>query len=273
MIRIDKHKFGPWAIVTGASSGIGEAFAEHLAANGLNLILVARRQPLLEALGGRLARKYGTQYRAVGLDLSDENFLDTIQAATHQLDMGLLISNAGAIAYGNFLTSERAALQRNLHLNLTAHLHLIHHYGQGMAKRGHGGVLMVSSLAGLQGTPYMADYSAAKAYLLSLGEALHIEFELLGLNLTVLVPGPTETPMLANSGTDRADLPMKPMSASQTAAEGLAALNANRPIYIPGRMNRIMIALMPRSIRPKMMGAMVAKGLARLKAQAAHSAQ
>ena len=129
MTRIDKQKFGPWAIVTGASSGIGETFAEHLAANGLNLVLVARRLPLLETLGTRLAGKYSIQYRAVGLDLSDANFLDTIQAATHHLDVGLLISNAGSIAYGNFLTSERTALQQNLHLNLTAHLDLIHHYG------------------------------------------------------------------------------------------------------------------------------------------------
>src|SRR5262249_40326794 len=122
-------------------------------------------------------------------------------------------------------------------------------------------------MAGLQGTPYMTDYAAAKAYVLSLGEALHVEFQKLGLHVAVLLPGPTDTPMMANSGTDPSDMPMKLMSAQQCVAEGLAALNANRATHIAGRMNRIMLALIPRSVRPAMMGAMVAKGLARINAQ------
>lgn len=270
MQRIDKNKFGPWAIVTGASSGIGEEFARQLAASGLHLVLVARRLSTLEEIGRRLAKQYDIQYRAVGVDLSDEGFLEKIEQATQNLDVGLVISNAGGIAYGNFLTVERTALQRNLHLNVTAHLDLIHHYGQGLVQRGRGGVILVSSTAGLQGTPYMADYAAAKAYVLSLGEALHIEFEKQGVNVTVLVPGPTDTPMIANSGTDPKDLPMKIMSAEQCAAEGLAALNANRATHITGTMMRVMMALVPRSVRPKMLGGMVAKGLARLNAQTGH---
>jgi uncharacterized protein len=114
----------------------------------------------------------------------------------------------------------------------------------------------------------MADYAASKAYVLSLGEALNVEFQKLGLNVTVLLPGPTDTPMLTNSGTDPSDMPMKPMSVEQCVAEGLAALNANRATYIPGRVNRLMIGLIPRWVRPKMMGSMVEKGLARLNAKA-----
>lgn len=268
MIRIDKDTFGPWAIVTGASSGIGKEFARQLAASGLNLVLVARRLALLEEVGHTLAQEFGVAYRAVGLDLSDDAFLETLADATRDLDIGLVISNAGAIAYGDFLTIDRTALHRGLRLNVTAHLNLVHHYGQGLAKRGRGGVLLVSSMAGLQGTPYMMDYAAAKAYVLSLGEALHVEFQKRGLHVTVLLPGPTDTPMMANSGTDPSDTPMKLMSAQACVAEGLAALGANRATHIAGRMNRLMIALIPRSIRPKMMGAMVAKGLARIKPQA-----
>ena len=271
MTHIDKNKFGPWAIVTGASSGIGKEFARQLAASGLNLVLVARRLPLLEEIGRGLAKEFGVQYRAVEVDLTDEDFLETLAEATQNLDVGLVISNAGAITYGDFLTIERTSLHRSLRLNLTSHLNLTHHYGRGLAKRGRGGVILVSSMAGLQGTPYMADYAAAKAYVLSLGEALHFEFQKLGLNVTVLLPGPTDTPMMTNSGTDPSDTPMKLMSAQACVAEGLAALNANRATHIAGRLNRIMIALIPRSVRPKMMGTMVAKGLARLNTQAERS--
>jgi len=268
MTHIDKNKFGPWAIVTGASSGIGAEFAQQLAASGLNLVLVARRLPVLEEVGRGLAKQFGVAYRAVGVDLSDERFLEPLAEATRDLDVGLVISNAGATVYGEFLTRDRASLHESLRLNVTAHLNLIHHYGQGLAKRRRGGVILVSSMAGLQGTPYMTDYAAAKAYVLSLGEALHVEFQKLGLHVTVLLPGPTDTPMMTNSGTDPSDTPMKLMSAQECVAEGLAALGANRATHIAGRLNRMMLALIPRSVRPKMMGAMVAKGLARIKPQA-----
>ena len=267
MTHIDKNKFGPWAVVTGASSGIGEEFARQLAASGLNVVLVARRLSLLEEIGRGLVQEFGVEYRAIGVDISDEGFLETLAEATRDLDVGLVISNAGATVYGDFLTRDRVSLRRGLRLNVIAHLDLAHHFGQRLAQRGRGGVILVSSMAGLQGTPYMTDYAAAKAYVLSLGEALHVEFQKLGLHVAVLLPGPTDTPMMADSGTDPSDVPMKLMSAQECVAEGLAALNANRATHIAGRMNRIMIALIPRSVRPKMMGAMVAKGLARIKPQ------
>jgi len=266
-----KNRFGPWAIVTGASSGIGKEFARQIAASGLYVVLVARRQSALEELGHELATEYGVQYRTVSVDLSDEGFLEKVTAVTRDLDIGLVISNAGAIAYGNFLTTERASLYRGLHLNATAHLNLIHHYGQHLTKRGRGGVILVSSTAGLQGTPYMADYAAAKAYVVSLGQALHVEFEKLGVNVTVLIPGPTNTAMLAASGTEPSDVPMKVMSAAECAAEGLAALSVNRSSHITGTMMRTMMTVIPRSVRPKMLGSMVAKGFERLKARAAQA--
>src|SRR5262245_66173978 len=107
---------------------------------------------MLEELGRGLAKQFGVQYRAVGVDLSDEGFLDTLAEATRGLDVGLVISNAGATVYGEFLTLERASLHRSLRLNVTAHLNLIHHYGQGLAQRGRGGVVLVSSLGCVPGT-------------------------------------------------------------------------------------------------------------------------
>jgi short-subunit dehydrogenase len=155
-----------------------------------------------------------------------------------------------------------------LRLNVTAHLNLIHHYGRGLAQRGRGGVILVSSMAGLQGTPYMTDYAAAKAYVLSLGEALHVEFEKLGLHVTVLLPSPTDTPVLAQFGFDAETMPIKPMSVEQCVDEGLAALGANRASHITGRMFRILAALTPRSVMTRMNGNMLAKAVAAKRARA-----
>src|SRR6478735_2787422 len=103
---IDKSKFGPWAIITGASSGIGKGFAQQLAADGLNVVLVARRLPLLEELGKSLAKKFGVEYRTIEADLSQESAIKKIVEATKDLEVGLLISNAGTGKPGKFLSFE-----------------------------------------------------------------------------------------------------------------------------------------------------------------------
>ena len=105
MKHINKNTFGPWALVTGASSGIGKEFARQLAASGLNLVLVARRLPLLEEIGRTLADEYGIDYRAIALDLSQEDFLGRLEAATRDLEIGLVVSNAGTADAGAFLSS------------------------------------------------------------------------------------------------------------------------------------------------------------------------
>jgi short-subunit dehydrogenase len=259
MTRIAINTFGPWAVVTGASSGIGKEFARQLAATGLHLVLVARRLSLLEELGNQLAETFGIRYRAVSVDLSDEDALTTIADATRDLDVGLLISNAGDVRFGEMLSLDQEALSSSVRLNVLSHLRLIRHFGQHLVTRGRGGVLLVSSTVATHGAPFMADYAAAKAYLLMLGLALHIEFQQRGLHLTVLRPGSTATEGVAASGLD---LPMKPMAVQQCVSEGLAALNTNRAAHIAGRMNRLMTALIPGSAMRKMMGTMLAKALA-----------
>ena len=256
MRRIDKNTFGPWAVVTGASSGIGKEFAQQLAASGLNLVLVARRLSALEALGSELARTFDIRYRAVELDLSSDNFLEQIEEATHDLDIGLVISNAGVMMAGDFLTINQQSWQQFLRLNVKAHLDLAHHFGHHLAQRKRGGLLLVSSPAGLQGIPFSAEYAAAKAYVLTLGEALHIEFQKKGVHVTVLLPGATNTPLLAASGFDPKRLPVRPMSTQQCVAEGLAALSANHATHIAGRLNRILAAAMPRPLAIRMYGSL-----------------
>ncbi len=263
LTRVDKTRFGPWAIVTGSSSGIGREFARQLAASGLNLVLVARRLDALENLGHELAGLFGTEYRALGLDLSAEGFLDQLAKSTRDLDIGLVVSNAGAaLSYtADMLEHDRDSLHRMVRLNTVAHLDLAHYFGRGLADRGRGGILLVSSLAGLQGAPGLADYAASKAFVLILGESLHIELARVGVTVTVLLPGGTETDMVRSYGVDidtvkRTMRPLRLMSVNQCVAEGLAALNHNRPTRIAGRSNRIITRLIPRSAMTSLMSSL-----------------
>jgi len=259
LVDIDQTIFGPWAIVTGASSGIGEEFARQLAANGLNIVLIARREHLLNQLGENLAQQYGVDYRVIGLDLSSENFLEEIIDRTQDLDVGLVVSVAGTPLHGDFLGMELGQLLQGVDLKVVAHLSIAHYFGNRLAERGYGGLLLVSSIGGLQGVPHVASTSAAEAYVLSLGEALHVEFKKRGVNVTVLLPGPTDTPGITKLGASADNMPIKPMSTEQCVSEGLMALRANRATHIAGRMNRIMARAMSRSVGTKVMGSMMSR--------------
>ena len=271
--RIDSSRFGPWAIVTGSSSGIGAAFARHVAASGLNVILVARRGTLLEELGEQLQEEFGVQYRAVVADLTHEDFLTLIRAATDDLDIGLVISNAGGPLPGEFLAQPVDALLAQVRLDVEAPLRMIHHFAPRLARRGKGGVILVSAMGAVEGLPLVATTSAGKAFVESLGRSLHGEFTKLGLHTTVLVVGPTDTQVIDLMGLDRAHMPIKPQPAASTAAEGLEALIANRPAHLSGRINRLVHRVVPASLTIRMARGMVEQGVAALARKPAGSLQ
>jgi short-subunit dehydrogenase len=262
---VDKSIFGPWAIVTGASSGIGRAMAQHLGASGLHLVLVARRRERLEQLGHELAEQFGVESRAIEADLAEEGSLELLERRTADLDVGLVVGNAGFANPGELLSIDRTELLRAVRLKVTTNLTLVHHFGQQLLARKRGGLLLVSSIGGLAGVPYVANTGAVEAYVLSLGEGLHRELKPYGIHVTVLMPGPTLTESMGKMGVDPAEMPMKPMTAERVAWEGLRALQANRATHIAGRMNRLMSRLMPRSVATAMMGAMIGKTFARQK--------
>jgi uncharacterized protein len=259
---VDKERFGPWALVTGASSGIGKEFARQIAAAGINVVLVARRDALLAELGRAISQEFGVQYRALAMDLSQEGFIAGLADATHDIDIGLVVSNAGTGNPGEFLKLDRQLLQATLRLNTMAHLDISHHFGAKLANRRRGGLILVGAMGAENGIPCIANDGAAKAYVHSLGEALHYEFEPLGVYVTVLAAGFTHTEVLEKFGFDPKTMPLKPMSVEQCVSEGLSGLLKNRSRIIPGRLNRIMNALVPASLARKIEADMIGKALA-----------
>jgi uncharacterized protein len=260
---LDRERFGPWAVVTGSSSGIGRAIARHLGSCGISVILVARRQERLEAVGAEIAGEFSVDYRVVRADLTEPTFFEPIERATRDLDVGTVVGNAGFASPGELLSLDRDELLRAVRIKVDANLTLVHHFGQRLAARGRGGILLVSSIGGLAGVPYVANTAGVEAYVLNLGEGLHVELERRGVHVTVLMPGPTLTESMAKMGVDPSEMPMKPMTAERCAAEGLAALSRNRATHVAGRMNRLMAKLMPRSVATRMMGRMIGKTFAR----------
>ena len=262
-VNIGKKRFGPWALITGASSGIGKEFARQIAASGINVVLVARRDALLAELGRAISQEFDVQYRALAMDLSQEGFIAGLADATHDIDIGLVVSNAGTANPGEFLKLDRQLLQATLRLNTMAHLDISHHFGAKLAKRRRGGLILVGAMGAENGIPRIANDGAAKAYVHSLGEALHYEFKPLGVCVTVpAYVAVTNTEVLEKFGFDPKTMPMKPLSVEQCVSEGLNALRVNRSRIIPGRLNRIMNALVPASLARKMEADMIGKALA-----------
>ena len=259
---LDKERFGPWALVTGASSGIGEEFARQIAASGIHVALVGRRALLLRTVGVECTRASGVQHRIIPLDLSEPDFLPALADAMRDLDIGLVVSNAGTGNPGEFLKHDRQLLQATLRLNTMAHLDITHHFGQKLGDRRQGGIILLGALGAENGIPCMANDGGAKAYVHSLGEALHYEFKPLGVYVTVLAAGVTNTAVIDKFGLDPKTMPMKPMSVEQCVSEGLSGLRKNRSRVVPGRLNRIMNALVPASVARKLLADLLGKGLA-----------
>src|ERR1700736_3161656 len=258
---LDKRRFGPWALVTGASSGIGKEFARQIAASGIHVALVGRREALLRTVGAECTQASGVQHRIIPLDLSEPDFLPVLADATRDLDIGLVVSNAGTGNPGEFLKLDRQLLQKTLRLSTMAHLDITHHFGAKLAERRRGGIILAGAMGAENGVPCTANDGAAKAYVHSLGEALHYEFKPLGVYVTVLAAGFTNTAVLEKFGLDPKTMLMKPMSVEQCVSEGLSGLRKNRSRIVPGRLNRILNALVPASLARKMEADLLGKGL------------
>jgi short-subunit dehydrogenase len=199
-------RYGPVAVVTGASSGIGSAFAERLAGSGLDLVLVARRANRLAELGDRLSEVHGVNVRSLTVDLARPDAADQILEGTADLDVGLLVSNAGFSMKGEHAANDPAVMTEMLMVNCQAPLQLTRGFIPRLRARGRGGIVLVSSVEGLLGCPYSAAYSATKALVKTLGEALWGELHPDGIDVLTLCPGATESEAAARAGIDLSKL-------------------------------------------------------------------
>jgi len=254
-----KCKYGPWALVTGASSGIGKSISEQLAQKGLSLVAVARNQANLETLKNDLEAKYAIQVVTIAEDLSKPGASSSIAEQTAGIDIGLLIANAGIETNGPFIDNDADDENQLLALNIVSPMQLSHVFARRFAERGRGGILLTSSLFGYQGVPYVANYSASKAYILSLGEALNVELQPFGIDVTVLSPGLTKTPMIDNMSVDFNKMPITSHTPDEVAKVGLSALG-NKATVVPGLINKIYAwenRLIPRSWPVKLFGFLI----------------
>ncbi|MDA1114532.1 MAG: SDR family oxidoreductase [Planctomycetota bacterium] len=193
-------KYGPWAFVTGASSGLGKCYAKQLAAKGLNLLLLARRGDRLEILAEEIRDKHQVEVRCMAMDLLADDALSQIQSATAELEIGLLVNNAGFGFKGGFLTADASLLRDMVRLNCELPTLLCHLLLPAMMERGRGGVINLASAASFQPTPYMSVYGATKGYDLLLSEALSVEMKSAGVDLIAVCPGTTNTEFHAVAG-------------------------------------------------------------------------
>lgn len=239
------QRYGPWALVAGASEGIGAAFARSLARRGLDLVLVARRPEPLAELEREITASSSVRVRSLSLDLGAPGSGGALEERTADLDVGIVVYNAALAPRGEFLDIPLGSQLTAIDVNARGPLELAHRFGQRFASRGAGGIVLLSSLTAFQGSPFVATYAATKAFLLALAEGLWHELAPRGVDVLAVCAGATRTPSYLRQRSSRgAPGELEP---DRVAEEALASLGRN-PFVIPGRINRIASQLMRRGL-------------------------
>ena len=232
------EKYGPWALVTGASSGLGAEFVTQLAARGLNVVLVARREQQMATLADGVRRNHGVKTRIVPADLTGSDACSHVGDQTSDLEIGLLVNNAGFGLSGAYADLDPDRMVNMTVLNCVVPVLLTNHYLPLMLDRGHGGLIFLASTAAYQATPYLGVYGATKAFNLLMGESLWEEYRTRGIDSLALSPGFTKTEFTSVAR-------MTDASGLREAAPGAVvalALNklGRKPSVIHGHVNRLL---------------------------------
>ncbi|MDT7763060.1 MAG: uncharacterized protein QOC63_2480 [Mycobacterium sp.] len=231
-------KYGRWAVIAGASEGIGAGLADQLAARGLDLVLIARNGALLEEVATRVREEHGVQARAVVQDLTDPDLTAPIAEATEGLDVGLVIYNAGASdRTSTFLENEYEYSLKQIKLDCIGPVALARHFGPAMCERGRGGIVLVASLACVAGSATLAVYSAVKAFQHNLAEGLWAELRPHGVDVCCTPLGMTYTPAFQRLGFEYD--PQMHMLSDDVAREIVENIG-NGPVHVVGERNRAM---------------------------------
>ncbi|CAA0107649.1 Sulfoacetaldehyde reductase [BD1-7 clade bacterium] len=236
------QSYGSKALVTGASSGIGKAFSEHLAAAGFDLILVARRESLLAELADKLTNQYPIQCSVLAVDLGVASDIARLITYAQTQDIGLLILNAGFGFKGCFEEQDYAQLNAMLQVNLMAPTQITHALLPRMKQRQRAGIILTGSIEGEAPFPYSSAYAASKSYIHGLGNSLYAECLDDGVDVLVLSPGSTDTDAPISQGISRDQL-VGIMRPETVAAQALHQLG-KRPLWIPGMHNRLFIKIL-----------------------------
>lgn len=244
---ISKVQYGPWALITGGSEGVGAAFARRLGQAGFNLVLVARRAGPLEETAGVVRAESNVEVRVLPLDLSAPDMLERIGAFTQGLEIGLLVCNAGSVyTRGPFVDAALEDAARSVQQNTLGLAMLCHYFGKTMAQRGRGGIVLVGSMAGNAGGATMVLYSANKAFSQNLAEGLWAELKPRGVDVAYVVLGAVDTPERAKMGLH--DSPDLVIDAPDDIARDTLADIANGPVLVRPHMEEAfkMFCALPR---------------------------
>ena len=229
-------KYGKWAIVTGASSGIGEEFARKLSSEGFNLIIIARRKDRLDKLAEEIKSHHDVEIIPVELDLTEETFMSKLSSITKDKEIGILINNAGIGSTGEFVNADAEHEIKMVKLNCIAPTILTHHFVKGMKERKKGAIIFLGSVTAFQPTPFMASYSATKVFNLFLGNSLWWELKKYNIDVLSLNPGGTETEFQRIADAKTGPIPRTTKQVVETAMNALG----KKPSVVDGAFNKLL---------------------------------
>ncbi len=246
------NKYGKWALVTGASDGMGREISYGLAKRGLNVILCARRFELLVEISEDIRTRFPVEVQALSCDLSIEADIESLFLNTKDKEIGLYVAAAGFGTSGAFIDSDIENELNMIDLNCRSVVKMTHHFANELSKKKKGGIVLFSSLVAFQGTPYSANYSATKAFIQNLAEGLSVELSGSGVDVLSVAPGP-----VASGFSQRANMVMgSALDPKEIAEEIIAAIGKKslvRPGFLSKALEFALKSLMFRSFRVQMM--------------------
>jgi short-subunit dehydrogenase len=259
-----KQKYGDTALVAGASEGMGAAYAHALAARGLNLVLIARRKEPLEATADAIRKQYVVEVQTVSCDLASPDATQQIEAAIGDRQIDFMVYNAALSYIGPYLDTALSTHQNIAAVNMLSPMALVHYFGGKMVERGKGGVVLMSSIAGFQGSGYLATYAATKAFNRVFAEGLWYEWKNKGVDVIACCAGATATPNYINTNAGKAS-PLEPKAQlpEQVVEECLRKIGG-KPSFISGRGNRFVTFLMQHIFSRKMAVNMMGDGMRKM---------
>ncbi|MCV7348009.1 SDR family NAD(P)-dependent oxidoreductase [Mycolicibacterium rhodesiae] len=270
MAEFFAERYGPWALIAGASDGVGAAFADELAARGLNVVLLARRQPVLDDVAANIRDRHGVETRTLAIDLTAAGAAAAVIAATAGLDIGFLVYCAGADPdFTPFLSNSIEAAENMVQRNCVVPMQLCHHYAAPMVERGRGGIVVFGSGAGFVGGPNMVAYGASKAFDMVFAEALWSELHGKGVDVIGLILGKTDTPALRRLEHQRGTLasedqtPTDAVPVGDVVAEAFANLTNGPTVLVGDQMRGVgqLLASMDRNDAARLMAQSIAAAM------------